>query len=83
MTEQAHTELGEYAKAAGVDELWSVGGVSRLSGRAFGEGSRHFDSQAAAIDHCRSQMGPGVTLLVKGSRSAGLDELVRALAIKT
>jgi len=78
-TRAAHQELGEYARQAGLEELWTVGESSRASSAAFGQGGRHFQSKGEATDCCRATLQPGVTLLVKGSRSAGLDEVVRAL----
>ena len=78
-TSAAHTELGGYARAAGIDELWTIGKYSARSAAAFGSGATHFESKSEVIECCREKFGPGVTLLVKGSRSAGLDEIIRAL----
>jgi len=79
ITQAAHRELGEYARQAGVDELWTVGSNARLSTESFGDGARHFANKQDITDRCLATLGPGVALLVKGSRSAGLDEVVRAL----
>lgn len=79
ITLSAHRELGEYAHQAGVDELWSLGQSSRESSRLFGQGGRHFRDRDEVISHCRSNLREGMTILIKGSRSAGLDQVVRAL----
>jgi UDP-N-acetylmuramoyl-tripeptide--D-alanyl-D-alanine ligase len=79
-TDLAHTELGAYARDAGIEELWTIGEYVRLSTRTFGPGARHFNDKESVINHCLEAVKPGVTLLVKGSRSAGLDEVIAALA---
>jgi len=79
-TSAAHEELGRYARECGINELWSVGESSRYSTRTFGENGRHFSSRRDAIEYARKRIGPGVTLLIKGSRSAGLDEIVQELS---
>ncbi len=79
ITEVAHRELGEYARLDGVDEVWSIGKVSRESTLTFGHGGRHFDDKHEIIDACKDRLRIGSTVLVKGSRSAGMDEIVRAL----
>lgn len=78
-SEREHIELGKYAGNAQIDELWSIGEDSRLCSRAFKSGGRHFSDKETAIQICSESLKPGVTLLVKGSRSAGLDEIIRAL----
>lgn len=79
-TDSAHTELGAYAREAGIEELWTVGEYVRQSARAFGSGARHFGDRESAANHCLEAVKPGVTLLVKGSRSAGLDEVIATFA---
>lgn len=81
-TVKAHQELGYYAKEAGIDQLLSIGSASSYSAACFGPGSLHFENKSDLIIACKEKMKKGVTLLVKGSRSAGMDEIVDALAIK-
>ena len=37
-----HTEIGERAKAAGIDQLFTCGALSAAASRSFGKGARHF-----------------------------------------
>jgi len=46
---------------------------------AFGAGGRHFADKAALIDTLRAGLHAGVTCLVKGSHSSGMDQVVAAL----
>ncbi|MEZ5491381.1 MAG: UDP-N-acetylmuramoyl-tripeptide--D-alanyl-D-alanine ligase [Gammaproteobacteria bacterium] len=78
-TLDAHREIGVYARDAGVNELWAVGQASGTSATIFGQGGRQFEDKKQIVEHCKASLRPGVTLLIKGSRRAGLDEIVRAL----
>lgn len=46
---------------------------------AFGAGGEHFSDKPALIDALRAQLHAGVNCLVKGSRSAGMEQVVAAL----
>ncbi len=74
-----HAASGEAARVAGIDGLYAVGPLSHNAVTAFGEGGIHFDSQAALIEALRHQLAPGVTVLVKGSRSARMERVADAL----
>lgn len=78
-TRSAHEELGSYAREAGIDELWTLGEHARHSSLAYGNGALHFANKEQAVNRCEQELKPGVTLLVKGSRSAGLDEIIQTL----
>ena len=46
---------------------------------AFGGGARHFENREALVTALREALRPGVTCLVKGSRSMGMEHVVRAI----
>ncbi|QIZ78529.1 UDP-N-acetylmuramoyl-tripeptide--D-alanyl-D-alanine ligase [Ferrimonas lipolytica] len=76
-----HRAVGQYALDKGIDHLISVGTVSALTAEAFGSGV-HFADQPAMVDHLFTWLGqlpPPVTILVKGSRSARMENVVDAL----
>ncbi len=75
-----HVEVAEYAKAAGLDQLWGVGEELRSATRAFGDGGRFFPDKHSAIECLAGAFGRGDTVLVKGSRSAGMESVVAAIA---
>ncbi|NEX18868.1 UDP-N-acetylmuramoyl-tripeptide--D-alanyl-D-alanine ligase [Thiorhodococcus mannitoliphagus] len=77
--ERLHAEIGERARAAGVDRLASVGELSEATTSAFGEGAAHFADQPALVAHLRAELGPADSVLVKGSRLARMENVVEAL----
>lgn len=77
--EAAHAEAGRAARKAGVGRLFAVGELSAAAVHAFGEGARHFPDRDALIAALLEDLCPGVTLLVKGSRAAAMEQVVAAL----
>lgn len=74
-----HAECGRYAQIHGVEKLFACGVQSQAAVAAFGPGARHFESLNALIEALDREIGAGVTLLVKGSRSAKMERVVLAL----
>lgn len=77
--EQAHQELGVYATTRGVNRLFATGSLSALAARSFGGEAIHEDSREALAEKLKEVLQEGVTVLVKGSRSAGMDKLVKSI----
>ncbi len=79
-SEACHVQVGEAAKAAGIDRVLSVGKQSHAISAASGVGE-HFADKTALIAHLKSLIAEQqvITILVKGSRSAAMEEVVRAL----
>jgi len=74
-----HAGIGMRARERGVDRLFAVGPLGAATVEAFGAGGTHFDDKGALIAALQSQLHSGVTCLVKGSRSAGMEQVVAAL----
>ena len=74
-----HVRIGEAARVAGIDRLFAVGALSSHAAQAFGAGARHFANQASLTDALREALHAGVTVLVKGSRSSRMENVVAAL----
>ena len=74
-----HREMGEQARAAGIDRLWGVGPELEVCVDAFGEGGSFFPDRYAALSSLQEQFEPGDAVLVKGSRSAGMELILQAL----
>lgn len=78
-----HRQVGEAARAAGIDALYATGELSRHSVEAFGETGRHFANRAALVDALLQDVRGGrfasAVVLVKGSRSSRMDAVVDAL----
>ncbi|MGY6518297.1 MAG: UDP-N-acetylmuramoyl-tripeptide--D-alanyl-D-alanine ligase [Lysobacteraceae bacterium] len=77
--ELLHAEVGDRARRAGLSRVFTIGTLSRAASRAFGDGGEHFQDQAALLAALRERLAPGVRCLVKGSRSAGMERVVKAL----
>jgi len=74
-----HRQIGEWVAEAGVDRLLTVGRLSAAAGQAFGGEYEHFDSREGLADRLGATLDSQDSVLVKGSRSARLDELVAVL----
>jgi len=77
--ESAHAEIGVYARSQGIDHFLATGKLSRLAVAAFGAEGRHVDDCAALAAAAVALLGPGVSVLVKGSRSARMERVVAQL----
>lgn len=77
--EQAHREVGAYGMGK-VDALYAVGPNMLHAVQAFGPGARHFASQAELIQALlAAEHQQHTTILIKGSRSAVMENVVVAL----
>ncbi len=76
-----HYQMGEKAKQLGIDFLFTVGKLSEQATNGFGAGAMHFASQAAVIEAVTRLLNKNKesTILVKGSRSAGMERVVNGL----
>jgi len=76
--EQGHRDVGAYA-AGKVSALYAVGPMMAHAVTAFGAHARHFASQAELIAALDVEQDPNTTILIKGSRSAAMENIVAAL----
>jgi hypothetical protein len=82
-----HREVGERARAAGIDRLLCLGELSVQSVKAFGEGSArnaamHFERIEELLAEIECALGPDVTVLVKGSRFMHMERVVKSFMEK-
>ncbi|MGI9251481.1 MAG: UDP-N-acetylmuramoyl-tripeptide--D-alanyl-D-alanine ligase [Pseudohongiellaceae bacterium] len=78
----SHTHLGEYARQAGVNELWATGEESVNTVAGFGNTAKHFPNKNALLEACRKAAineNGKVVFLVKGSRGAQMETIVTGL----
>ena len=74
-----HRQLGERAAELGIDRLLTVGELSGLAGEAFGGAHRHFADRTGLADELSGALSDEDSVLIKGSRSARMDEVVARL----
>jgi UDP-N-acetylmuramoyl-tripeptide--D-alanyl-D-alanine ligase len=75
--ERFHREIGEHARVRGIDVLVAVGAdAPRPYGEGFGAGIVSVESPEAAGQWLEREAQPGDRVLVKGSRSAGLERVL-------
>ncbi len=73
-----HRKLGEMAALNGVQRLYACGDYAQIVADGFGVGAKAFTTQAELIRHLHGNLPTG-TALVKGSRSAEMENVVVAL----
>jgi UDP-N-acetylmuramoyl-tripeptide--D-alanyl-D-alanine ligase len=79
LAQEAHQEVGKIAREKGIDKIFAIGELSRLTVQAFGEGAQHFADKTSLINALKPQLHKNMTILIKGSRSGALEEVAKAL----
>ncbi|HSI38189.1 MAG TPA: UDP-N-acetylmuramoyl-tripeptide--D-alanyl-D-alanine ligase [Methylotenera sp.] len=74
-----HTEIGSYAKAAGVDALFTLGTLSQEMATAFGAGAKHYASAEALASELAAKLKATSVVLVKGSRFMAMERIVKEI----
>jgi len=77
--EQIHQRIGQQARTHGVDALYASGPLSHHSVVAFGDDGHHFDDINTLVTALRPRLSTEVSVLIKGSRSAGMERVSEAL----
>lgn len=77
--DELHLAIGVAAREAGIEHLWAVGPLSARAVTGFGAGGRHFSDQPSLINALDDELEGQDVVLVKGSRSAAMDQVVVAL----
>ena len=76
---QSHREVGAYAKARGIDMFYATGALMTEAVTGFGATAVHAEDCAALGALLQPLLGSNVSVLVKGSRSAGMERVVQLL----
>jgi len=75
-----HREVGLYARASGIESLFTTGPLMREAAQMFGASAAHFDDIGGLIDALRQSLRAGATILIKGSRFMQMERVVQALS---
>jgi len=76
---ELHREVGEAARASGVDRLFAYGDLASSAVEGFGENARWYGSIEILVDELSEALTADVNVLVKGSRSMRMERVVDAL----
>jgi UDP-N-acetylmuramoyl-tripeptide--D-alanyl-D-alanine ligase len=60
-----HAAIGSYAKAAGIDALYTLGELSRHMVEAFGGGAQRYETPESLVADLKAKMDPDAIVLVK------------------
>jgi UDP-N-acetylmuramoyl-tripeptide--D-alanyl-D-alanine ligase len=74
-----HWELGEEARNRGVKRLFAMGPNTEQAVAAFGPGAAHYAEPSALIKALEETVRDDVVVLVKGSRSQRMEQVIEAL----
>ncbi len=74
-----HEAVGLAAKKEGIDKLLTCGAASAAASEAFGDMAQHFESQSTLLAVLKDVLDSKTTVLVKGSRSSAMEQVVDAL----
>ncbi|HJP99073.1 MAG TPA: UDP-N-acetylmuramoyl-tripeptide--D-alanyl-D-alanine ligase [Rhodanobacteraceae bacterium] len=74
-----HAKVGAAAHDQGIARLYAVGVLAARAAEAFGEGGAVHPDQRALIAALRGDLREGVSVLVKGSHSSHMENVVAAL----
>ena len=75
-----HARIGNAARDAGIERLYTLGQLSRDLCAAFGLGGRHYARIEDLLAALEPELDADTTVLVKGSRSMQMERVVQAFA---
>lgn len=74
-----HAEIGKKAQQAGIDNMFCLGQHSALACEKFGKPEHAYQDKEALLSALEKEIKNSMTILVKGSRSARMEQIVAAI----
>lgn len=71
----AHARIGAEARFSGIDKLFALGELSAYAADRFGPGAKHFNKIEELLAEVESELAPGTTVLIKGSRFMRMERV--------
>lgn len=78
-TEALHFEVGRQAKDLGITRLIAIGVATRKTVDGFGKGAEFFEDRLELVEKIKNEMQSNTIILVKGSRSMAMEDIVDGL----
>ena len=72
---ELHAEVGRFAREQGLARLFAVGPLAAHAAAAFGARAQVYPDRESLAADLAAALVPGVKVLVKGSRSSGMDRV--------
>ena len=76
-----HAEIGDYARSKGIEKLMAVGNLTLHAVEAFGDGAKSYPDKQSLVNDLKEGLSSNTVVLVKGSRSAGMEVITDALIL--
>jgi UDP-N-acetylmuramoyl-tripeptide--D-alanyl-D-alanine ligase len=77
--EAFHAEIGEYARKASIEYVFTLGDLSHVTTNTFGKPAEHFETVEKLIETIDRHLNSQPTVLIKGSRFMRMERVVQAL----
>ena len=77
--EELHRKVGEQARSLGINHLLATGDLTRFAVDSFGQGAQFFEDRQQLIQELEQNVSGESVVLVKGSRSMRMEQIVNAL----
>lgn len=74
-----HEEIGRVAREKGIHRVLTCGAHSQFTSEAFGRDAKHFINHQTLAEDLMPYLDDQTTVLIKGSRSAAMENVVHAL----
>lgn len=81
LSQSHHHAVGIAAKAHSIERVMACGPQSRYTIQSFGEAGVHYPDQDTLIQSVQAEWLPNTTILIKGSRSSGMERVVQQLLV--
>jgi UDP-N-acetylmuramoyl-tripeptide--D-alanyl-D-alanine ligase len=80
--EALHAEMGQRARSMGIHHLLALGAMTPAAVAAFGKDAAWFPNHAELLPALRELLRPGTAVLVKGSRSQHMEDILIGLDLQ-